>query len=49
MVQQMAELVKNGLDLAMRQQRWTIRARRRQIAADQAGMRFLPARRALRP
>ena len=44
MVQQMAELVKNGLDLAMRQQRRAILAGRRQVAADQAQMRILTVR-----
>ena len=41
MVQQMAELVKNGLDLAMGQQRWAILAGRSQVAANQAQMRIL--------
>ena len=44
MVQQMAELVKNGLHLTMRQQGWTILAGRREVAADQAQMRILPSR-----
>ena len=34
-MQQMAELVKNGLDFAMREQRRAIVHRRREIAADQ--------------
>jgi hypothetical protein len=41
MVQQMAKLVKNGLDLAMSQQRRAILGGRREVAADQAQMWIL--------
>src|SRR5579863_8934076 len=40
MMQQMPELVKNGLDLAMREQGWAVAARRSKVSADEAGMGF---------
>ena len=49
MVQQMSEFMKNGLDFAMSEQGGAIGAGRRQVAADQAQVRIVTARRCASP